>query len=95
MKVDPIWTSSTQTRATSICCTERGCRSESSAPHGGPVEYAKLRCPEKSCLVILLSFAYCSPSQRPCAEHPPKGLPDSSDPIRRDGLEVQVLANHT
>ena len=25
-------------------------------------------------------------------EHPAKGLPDSSDPIRRDGLQGQVLA---
>jgi hypothetical protein len=37
-----------------------------------------------------------APSVRPlsshCAEQPAKGLPDSSDPIRQDGLQGQVLA---
>jgi hypothetical protein len=27
-----------------------------------------------------------------CAEHPPEGLPERSDPIRQDGLQGQVSA---
>jgi hypothetical protein len=35
---------------------------------------------------------FLRPLSNHCAKHPPKGLPDSGDPIRQDDLQGQVLA---